>query len=60
LSHIDQKTAKNRILAVLPVREFALTARHLTPFSMDLGQTLHRAGDEIDVVYFVVADLHPP
>jgi CRP-like cAMP-binding protein len=53
LSSIDQKVAKNRILAALPLGEFTLVGRHLTPFVMDLGQTLHHAGAEIDVVYFV-------
>jgi CRP-like cAMP-binding protein len=53
LTQIDQKTVRNRILAALPANEFAAVAKHLTPITMDLGQSLHRAGDTIEVVYFV-------
>lgn len=53
MTQIDQKTVRNRILAALPANEFAAVARHLTPITMDLGQSLHRAGDTIEVVYFV-------
>lgn len=44
---------KNRILAALPAEEFAKVAPHLTRVELSLGQSLHRAGDTIDVVYFV-------
>jgi CRP-like cAMP-binding protein len=44
---------KNRILAALPVDEFAKLAPHLTRVELSLGQCLHRAGDTIEVVYFV-------
>lgn len=50
---LSQKTVKNRILAALPADEFAAVAKHLTPITMDLGQSLHRAGETIEVVYFV-------
>jgi len=53
LTHLDQKTVRNRILAALPAVEFAAVAKHLTLINMDLGQSLHRAGETIDVVYFV-------
>ena len=53
MTHLDQKTVRNRILAALPAVEFAAVAKHLTLINMDLGQSLHRAGETIDVVYFV-------
>ena len=53
MSYLDQKTIKNRILAALPASEFALVVKNLTPVDLDFGQTLHRAGEKIDVVYFV-------
>jgi CRP-like cAMP-binding protein len=53
LTQLDQKTTKNRILAALPASEFALIARSLTLVNMDLGQTLHHAGERIEVLYFV-------
>ena len=53
MSHPEQKTIKNRILAALPASEFALVAKTLSPVDMDLGETLHRAGEDIDFIYFV-------
>jgi CRP-like cAMP-binding protein len=53
LTHLDQKTVRNRILAALPAGEFANIARHLTPITIDLGQALQGAGETIEVVYFV-------
>jgi len=44
---------RNRLLAMLPAGEFAAIAKHLTRVDMDLGQPLHRAGETIEVVYFV-------
>lgn len=44
---------KNLILAALPAEEFAQVAPHLTRVQLSLGQSLHRAGDKIEVVYFV-------
>ena len=32
--------------------DFALLSRHLVPIEMDIGETLHRAGDTIEHVYF--------
>lgn len=45
--------AKNRILAALPALEFEMIAKNLTHVDLALGETLHRAGDNIDNVYFV-------
>ena len=53
LSRPDQSAVKNRLLAALPPGEFTHLAGHLTRVEMDLGQTLHRAGEKIDAVYFV-------
>ncbi len=53
LSRLDQSAVKNRILAALPPSEFTHLAKHLTHVEMDLGQTLHRAGEKIEAVYFV-------
>lgn len=52
VSIANQKTIRNRLLAVLPASEFALVAENLTPVDLQLGQTLHRAGDVIERVYF--------
>lgn len=48
-----QSHVRNRILAALPFAEFAIVAPCLTPISLDFGETLHRAGERIDDVYFV-------
>lgn len=48
-----QASVLNRILATLPSEEFALVAAHLTRVELDLGESLHRAGDMIGYVYFV-------
>jgi CRP-like cAMP-binding protein len=53
LPHPIQTTVKNRILAALPALEFEMIAKNLTHVDLALGQTLHRAGDNIDNVYFV-------
>jgi CRP-like cAMP-binding protein len=53
LPHLDQKAIKNRILAALPPSEFAVVAKHLTLANLDFGEALHRAGENIDLVYFV-------
>ncbi len=53
MPQLDQKTVKNRILAALPASEFDYVAKDLTLINMELGQTLHRAGENIDVIYFV-------
>jgi CRP-like cAMP-binding protein len=48
-----QAGVRNRLLAALPTSEFALLAEHLIPVDLTLGQSLHRAGEKISVVYFV-------
>jgi CRP-like cAMP-binding protein len=53
VTHLDQTMVKNRILRAIPASEFALLLPHLTPTTLALGQSLHRAGDEIQSVYFV-------
>lgn len=53
MSHPEQKSVKNRILAALPAAEFELLARGLSHVELSMGQTLHRAGDKIEQVYFV-------
>jgi CRP-like cAMP-binding protein len=53
LTHLDQKTVRNLILAALPANEFAAVAKHLTLINMHLGESLHRAGEAIDLIYFV-------
>lgn len=52
LSLAIQKALRNRILAALPAPEFDLIAAGLVPISLDLGESLHRAGDTIKQVYF--------
>lgn len=47
-----QKTIKNRILAALPAAEFAFVSTSLVPITLKLGQSLHRAGEPINQVYF--------
>src|SRR6185295_5480619 len=53
MSQLLQATVKNRILAALPVLEFALLAKHVTHVELALGESLHRAGDPIFNVFFV-------
>lgn len=48
-----QKDVKNRILAALPPEEFNLLAKALIHVDLTLGQSLHRAGEPIEKVYFV-------
>jgi CRP-like cAMP-binding protein len=52
LPHSQQNKIKNRILAALPANEYALLAKSFTHVDLHLGETLHRAGDTIDQVYF--------
>jgi CRP-like cAMP-binding protein len=52
LPHSHQKIFRNRLLAALPPSEFALIAGSLHPVDLHLGETLHRAGEVIDEVYF--------
>jgi CRP-like cAMP-binding protein len=53
MTHLNQSTVKNRILAALPAAEFESLAAGLVSVHMDLGQTLHHAGDKVHYVYFV-------
>ncbi len=48
-----QDLVQNRILAALPPSEFAALAGSLTRVDLDMGETLHRAGDLIENVYFI-------
>jgi CRP-like cAMP-binding protein len=48
-----QISVRNRILAALPASEFGFLAPTLTHVELELGQTLHRAGDPIGEIYFV-------
>lgn len=50
---IAQSAVKNRILGALPAAEFALVVPHLSHIDMTLGESLHRAGEQIEHVYFV-------
>jgi CRP-like cAMP-binding protein len=50
---IVQSMVKNRLLARLPSEEFARLAPTLTFVKLTMGETLHRAGNKIDSVYFV-------
>lgn len=52
MTHPLQSTTKNRILAALPAAEFTLIAKSLVPVDLELGETLHRAGEVIDQIYF--------
>jgi CRP-like cAMP-binding protein len=52
LTHPVQKEIRNRILAALPTSEFALLAKNLVPVDLQLGETLHRAGEKIEQLYF--------
>ncbi len=52
MSQPIQKTIRNRILAALPEADFALLATGLVPVDLQLGETLHRAGDRIENIYF--------
>jgi CRP-like cAMP-binding protein len=48
----NQQTIRNRILAALPPSEFAALAESLAPVDLVLGETLHRAGEAVDHLYF--------
>ena len=48
-----QKNVRNRILAALPGPEFALIADKLQHVELALGESLHRAGEPIENVFFV-------
>ena len=48
-----QANVRNRILAALPADEFAILAEHLMRVELALGESLHRAGEKIENVFFV-------
>ncbi len=48
----QQSNIRNRILAAVPALEYALISKNLTHVDLHLGETLHRAGDTIEQVYF--------
>jgi len=52
LSQPTQKTIRNKILTALPALEFEILADSLVHVNLHLGETLHRAGEPIDQVYF--------
>jgi CRP-like cAMP-binding protein len=52
MAYFQQGTVRNRILAALPPDEIALLADGLVRVDLHLGETLHRAGDTIEQVYF--------
>jgi CRP-like cAMP-binding protein len=51
--HPIQAVTRNRILAALPAGEFKLIAEKLHRVDLTLGQSLHRAGEPIESIYFV-------
>lgn len=48
----QQSKVRNRVLAALPALEYAILSKSLTHVDLHLGETLHRAGDTIEHVYF--------
>jgi len=52
MSAIVQTEVRNRILSALPASEFVVVANRLTYIDLHLGQSLHRAGETIEHVYF--------
>ena len=53
MPHRLQKSVRNRILAALPAEEFALIDGKLHRVELSLGESLHRAGEPIENVFFV-------
>jgi CRP-like cAMP-binding protein len=51
--HPIHGSTRNRILTALPAAEFKLIAEHLHRVDLALGQSLHRAGEPIEHIYFV-------
>jgi CRP-like cAMP-binding protein len=51
--HRLKKNVRNRILAALPAEEFALIVDNLHLVQLTLGESLHRAGEPIENVFFV-------
>lgn len=52
MPHLEQKTIRNWLLAAIPAADFTILAPDLTLVDMELGQSLQRASDRIDYVYF--------
>jgi CRP-like cAMP-binding protein len=52
LTQATQKSIRNRILSALPAPEFAMLADSLTRIDLQLGETLHTAGERIEQIYF--------
>ncbi len=53
MPHRLQKNVRNRILAALAAEEFKLIIDKLQRVELTLGETLHRAGEPIENVFFV-------
>lgn len=53
MPHRIQTNARNRILAALPADEFKLLIDKFNRVELTLGQSLHRAGEPIEQVFFV-------
>ena len=49
----SQAPIQNRILAALPAQEYQRLAKHLTPVSLDLGDSIYQTDEPITCVYFV-------
>lgn len=50
--HPTQATIQNRLLSALPENEFAEISKSLTRIDLHLGETLHRAAEPIEQIYF--------
>jgi len=48
----SRETIENRLLAVLPKKDYRLIAPHLSPVSLDLNQIIHEADEPVRHVYF--------
>jgi len=53
VAHLVQTIFRNRILAALPAAEIKLIGDKLHRVELALGQSLHRAGEPIEQVFFV-------
>jgi len=53
MSHLQQKSVRNRILAALAPEDFALLQPKLEPVQLAFRQTIFQPGDPIEHVYFV-------
>jgi CRP-like cAMP-binding protein len=55
MSRESRTPIQNKILAALPVQEYARLSEHLTTVSLPLGETLYKTDERISDVYFVNA-----